>query len=57
MLRFLWAARPAGRTMALGFYPLLLRKGAMCMTDFELLSIVFMVISLLLAVSSLNKNK
>ncbi len=33
------------------------RKGAMCMTDFELLSIVFMVISLLLAVSSLNKNK
>ncbi len=42
--------------MALGFHPLLLRKGAMCMTDFELLSIVFMVISLLMAAYSL-KNK
>ncbi len=43
--------------MALGFHPLFTKEGGDCMTDFELLSIVFMVISLLLAVYSLNKNK
>lgn len=41
--------------MALGFHPLLTKEGGDCMTDFELLSIVFMVISLLMAAYSLKK--
>ena len=32
--------------MALGFYPLFLQKGVMIMTDYEMLAIVLMIVTL-----------
>ena len=42
--------------MALGFYPPFLQKGVIVMTDFEMLSIVIMIIMLVFAVLGYCKN-
>lgn len=48
--------RQEGKKMALGFHPLLQRKGGGIMTDFEMLSLVIMIITLVLAALS-TKSK
>ena len=42
--------------MALGFYPPFFTKGVIVMTDFEMLSIVIMIIMLVFAALSYCKN-
>ena len=42
--------------MALGFYPPFLQKGVMIMTDYEILSIVLMIITLAFAIHNGTKK-
>lgn len=42
--------------MALGFLPSFIRKKVIIMTDFEMLSIVIMIVMLVVSVMSLYKN-
>lgn len=49
-------ARAGRKKMALGFHPLSTRKKVVIMTDFEMLSIVIMIIMLVISAMSLYKN-